>query len=108
MMNEINDHTLQQISTMLKALAEPTRLKMMQQLHQGECSVGDLVSKLDCTQANVSRHLKNLSSVNLVKSRKDGTTVFYSISDPCVDKMCESICGGFMELYQKREQLMNL
>lgn len=101
-LEDIKEQHLLEISNMLRALSEPTRLKIMQNLHQSEMNVGQLVDALGTSQANISKHLKILSIVNLVKSRREGTTIFYSLFDPCIHNLCESICGNYFQLLEKR------
>lgn len=93
---------LEDIAELLKALGDATRLKIMQLLHRGEHTVGEIVSQLCCSQANVSKHLRVLYNASVVTPRKVGTTVCYSIADDCVTQLCLTICKGHERLFEKK------
>ena len=63
------------------ALADPTRLAILDRLRVGERSVGQLCGETAAAQSLISFHLKTLRDVGLVFARKDGRTVWYSL-DP--------------------------
>ena len=67
-----------------RALADPKRLCVLESLASGELSVGDLSSKVGCQVPNMSQHLSVLRTAGLVTTRRDGSTVFYRLSDPRV------------------------
>lgn len=60
-------------------LADPTRRRLVELLHGGERSVGDLVAGVDIAQPGVSRHLRILSEAGFVTSRADGQRRLYSL-----------------------------
>jgi len=88
-----SDAMLHGISARFKALAEPMRLRVLDTLRRGECTVGELVETLDATQANVSKHLAVLHREGLVARRKEGLHVYYRVADPSVFELCDVICG---------------
>ena len=61
-----------------KALADETRLRLLNLLLRHELNVNEIVSVMDMGQSRVSRHLKILTDCGLLKSRRDGLCVFYS------------------------------
>jgi DNA-binding transcriptional ArsR family regulator len=67
-----------------RALADSKRLCVLEQLAQGEQSVGELSRSVGCQVPNMSQHLAVLRSAGLVATRRDGSTVFYRLSDPSV------------------------
>ena len=81
------------IAHRLKAMAEPTRLQILQLLAGGELCVGELVAQLDCTQANVSKHLGVLRAAGLVRPRRDGMNVYYAVEEPAALEVCHLMCG---------------
>jgi len=95
---------LDAIAAMLKALSDTSRLRILQVLHEGEASVGEIVERTQLTQANVSKHLKLLKQVHLVALRKEGTQVFYRMSDPCVGELCLVICDAYLQLVRNNSQ----
>ena len=68
----------------IKALAHPARLFMLEQLKQKERCVCELTEMVGADISTVSRHLANLRDVGLVQIEKRGTQVFYSLKTPCV------------------------
>ena len=67
-----------------KTLAHPARLAILDHLRNGEKNVNELQVLLDADQSTVSQQLARLRSGNLVDTRKEGTTVYYSIRDPLI------------------------
>lgn len=65
----------------LRAIADPTRLRLVFLLRDGERCVGELVDALRLPQSTVSRHLSHLRRTKLVRTRRSGTTVFYSLGN---------------------------
>ena len=66
--------------TLLKAAAEPTRLRILLLLAQGELNVKDLTRILGQSQPRVSRHLKILTAAGLIERFRDGSWVFLSLA----------------------------
>jgi ArsR family transcriptional regulator, arsenate/arsenite/antimonite-responsive transcriptional repressor len=67
---------------LFRALADPTRLRLLRLLGRGELCVCDLMAILRLPQARTSRHLGTLKKAGLVKSRKDGLWSYYSLTRP--------------------------
>jgi ArsR family transcriptional regulator len=65
----------------LKALSDPTRLKIVELLKQGEICACKFVPLTKKAQPTVSQHLKILENAGIVKSRKEGKTILYSVVD---------------------------
>src|SRR5262245_48014349 len=65
-----------------QALAHPTRIHIIECLRDGELSVGTLSGRVQAEPANLSQHLAVLRSKSLVTSRKEGNQVIYSLRDP--------------------------
>jgi ArsR family transcriptional regulator len=61
-----------------KAIADPKRLLIINELRDGELSVGDLCEALELSQSNVSQHLAILRERGVVSSRREGTSVIYA------------------------------
>jgi len=68
----------------LKALANESRLKIVDRLSKGECSVGELTELVGSDQSTVSKHLAVLRSNNIVNDRREGNVVYYTLLTPCV------------------------
>ena len=78
-----------------KAFASPHRLVVLNILCQGEHTVESLARHAGLTIANVSRHLQLLRGVNLVRQRKEGKFVYYSLADGRARQMVEIIYDMF-------------
>jgi ArsR family transcriptional regulator len=71
-----------QVNLMFRAFSDPTRLRILHLIHEHELCVGDVVSVLRLPQPTVSRHLAYLRRARLVRGRKDGLWVYYSLATP--------------------------
>lgn len=88
----MTDATLEIVARRFRTLGEPFRLRLLQQLEQGEQTVGELVQSLEASQSNVSKHLQLLYDASLVIRRRDGNSIFYGIGDPIVFELCRLVC----------------
>ena len=68
----------------LKAMAHPTRLYMLEMLAKGERCVCELNELVDADHSTISKHLKILKQSGLVSDRKEGLKVYYKLEVPCV------------------------
>ena len=75
-------------SKVFKALADPIRLRILGLLSSREMCVCEVMVALDLTQPTASHHLRILENVGLVKDRKEGKWVFYSIAKPEIFEEC--------------------
>jgi len=81
-MKETNTFRIQ--AQLLKALANEARLKIVDRLAKGECSVGELTEVIGLDQSTVSKHLSLLRAHGIVRDRRDGNIVYYELLTPCV------------------------
>jgi ArsR family transcriptional regulator, zinc-responsive transcriptional repressor len=79
--NELDEETLFIVSQTFKALSDPTRIRILHLLFDGEHSVNDIAEKLSLLQSTVSHQLRFLKNLRLVKFRREGTSLFYSCDD---------------------------
>jgi DNA-binding transcriptional ArsR family regulator len=77
-----NADTADKLSRLFKALADETRLRMLRLLEVREMCVCEVMVALELTQPTASHHLGLLENAGLVKDRKEGKWVFYSIANP--------------------------
>ena len=75
------DSRLVQMAELFKALDDPTRLKIINALLLAEMCVCDISALLNMTQPAISHHLKTLRQTQLIKYRRDGKIVYYSLDD---------------------------
>ena len=88
---------------MLRTLSDPTRLRLLSILTQGELSVTALCDELQLAQPTVSHHLGRLRSARLVANRRDGKRVYYSLNQEVVTQPGGrnglTIAAGLLELH---------
>jgi ArsR family transcriptional regulator, lead/cadmium/zinc/bismuth-responsive transcriptional repressor len=77
------------LALLFQALSDPTRLRIIHALIQREICVCDLAATLEMTQSSISHQLKNLRALRLVKHRKVGRMVYYSIDDDHILSLME-------------------
>ena len=95
--HELTDPLVELIAQRFRAMGEPLRIKLLDRLRSGEASVGDLTAALGANQQNISRHLAVLHGSGIVSRRKAGTRTLYSIADPTVFALCDTVCGALEE-----------
>ena len=81
------------ISRLFAVLSEPSRLVLVQALHEGPQTVSQLVAACGMKQANVSKHLGILHLHHLVRRQREGISVRYEIADPMIFALCNLVCG---------------
>lgn len=77
----LDDEVIQAMADSFKALADPTRLRILALLSEGECGVGDIADHLDVSQSAVSHQLRLLRGLDIVRFRKEGREVYYDLAD---------------------------
>ena len=78
---------IRRLADTYKVLGDPTRLKMVMALAGGEMCVCDLASFIGLTDSAVSHHLRRLKDLALVKNRRDGQILYYSLDDRHVEEL---------------------
>lgn len=78
----------------LRILSDPTRLRILWALSQGESSVACLAELSDATPTSVSQHLAKLRLAGLVRARRQGTFMFYVIVDPQLQVLLETVMAS--------------
>ncbi|MDQ3214575.1 MAG: metalloregulator ArsR/SmtB family transcription factor [Pseudomonadota bacterium] len=73
-------------------LSQPTRLKILNAICEGELSVSEIVERVGSTQTNVSRHLNLMYGKRVLKRRRAGPMTFYSIADRNIVTLCRTAC----------------
>lgn len=77
----ISPDDLYQLADLFKAFGDPTRLRILYTLSEGELCVCDIADSLSMTQSAISHQLRILKEKHLVKAYRDGKTIFYSLAD---------------------------
>jgi ArsR family transcriptional regulator len=96
---------LRLVAQRFKALAEPSRLEILNALRRGERTVTEIQESTGLGQANVSRHLQVLHGAGFVDRRKDGVTARYRLADQDVFQLCDLVCGRLEQEALARRKL---
>lgn len=99
MEKELQKEFIQELAEFFKIFGDATRIRILQTLLEGERNVGDLADVLEMSQSAVSHQLRVLRQNDLVKYRKEGKTVFYSLDDEHIRMVLEQ---GMTHLRHKR------
>lgn len=92
-LHELPPAVLERVSDRFKMLGDPTRLQLVNALHaDDELSVGELVERVGLSYGAVSKQLALLRSHGIVAKRREGTRIFYRISDPTLSDLCDVVC----------------
>ncbi|MPN57692.1 Transcriptional repressor SmtB [bioreactor metagenome] len=83
------DDALYDLAELYKLFGDTTRIKILYALSAGEICVCDIAQLLGMTQSAISHHLRSLKQSKLVKFRRDGKTVYYSLADAHVETILE-------------------
>jgi DNA-binding transcriptional ArsR family regulator len=68
-------------SSFLKAIAQPTRLRILYFLKDGEKCQCEIIPKMKEDQSNISRHLTHMRDMGILESRREGVSIYYKIKD---------------------------
>ncbi len=88
-MNKNNIEIINKVSDFYKIVSVPSRLKIIATLDEKELNVSDLCNEVDMTQSAISHQLAILKQFNIVKSRKQGKEVYYSLADSHIKDLIE-------------------
>ena len=104
----LSDDLVELIAERFRALCEPTRIKLLDRLREGEATVQELTEVIGSTQQNVSKHLGVLRQAAIVRRRKEGNFVHYSIADEGVFALCEDVCGSLRRQLDELRALVDV
>ncbi len=86
------DQVLESVSGYFALLSEPTRLRILHAICDGERTVSDIVSATGATQTNVSRHLNAMYKAGVLLRRREANFTWYSVADRTVTEICRMVC----------------
>lgn len=89
--NKILPMNLEKKAEVLKALGQPTRLRIMEYLRDGERCVCEIFPAIGGQQSNVSRHLAVLKQAGLVSDRREGVSIYYRVLEPSLFKLLDDL-----------------
>lgn len=76
-----DDNTLYKLAELFKVFGDPTRIRILYSLSKKELCVQDIADTLSMTQSAISHQLRVLKQMALVKFRREGKTIYYSLAD---------------------------
>ena len=88
-----------------RTFSDSTRLMIINELREGEKQVGDLAQTLQIAQAMVSRHPAILRERGIAITRREGTKVYYSLSNPRICEACDLIHEILLKQIEKNKEL---
>jgi ArsR family transcriptional regulator len=98
----MEEMAIQLKAEVLKALAQPTRLKILEMLRNGERCICEIVPAINGEQSNISRHISTMQKSHLISTRKDGVKVMVKVRDPRIFEILDTV-GLFLKT-QMQEQ----
>jgi ArsR family transcriptional regulator len=87
----MDERTIQLKSEVLKALAQPTRLKILECIRKGEKCICEIVPEINGEQSNISRHISLMQKSHLITTRKDGVKVMAKVTGPEVFEILDKV-----------------
>ena len=87
----MDERVLELKAEILKALAQPTRLKILELLRNGEKCICEIVPAINGEQSNISRHISLMQKSRLITTRKDGVKVMVKVRDPEIFNILDKV-----------------
>ena len=91
----------------LKALAQPTRLRILECLRKGEKCICEIVPLIHGEQSNISRHISVMQKSRLVATRKDGVRVMVKVRDPKIFDVLDRVSQILQNQIKEQERLFS-
>lgn len=109
MKEAIPENMLHGVAERFRVLSDANRLRILQLLlRDGALNVGELVVRLDMSQANVSKHLRTLFEAGVVDREARGTAAYYAVVDPTVAELCDVVCGRLREQVERQAKAFSM
>lgn len=97
--------------TVFKALADPTRRQILQDLREGELTAGDIAARFTISGPSISRHLGLLKGAGLVRERREANRIYYSLVEErlalCLGGFLSAVCPEQIVLRRRRERRLD-
>jgi ArsR family transcriptional regulator len=101
----MEERVLELKAEILKALAQPTRLKILEFLRHGERCICEIIPAVDGEQSNVSRHISLMQKSHLVTTRKDGVKVMVKVTDREIFNILDRVSRVLKVKFKEQEKL---
>jgi ArsR family transcriptional regulator len=101
----MDERVLELKAEVLKTLAQPTRLKILECLRGGEKCICEIVPAINGEQSNISRHISLMQKTNLVTTRKDGVKVMVKVKDQKIFEILDKVSLILKNQMKEQEKL---
>lgn len=102
----LNSYMADDSAGVFRALADPTRRQILQDLREGELTAGDIVARFTISGPSISRHLSVLKAAGLVTERRDANRIYYALVEDrlanCVGGFLSAVCPEQVVLRKRR------
>jgi DNA-binding transcriptional ArsR family regulator len=102
----MEERLLELKAEVLKALAQPTRLKILELLRNGERCICEIVPAINGEQSNISKHISLMQKSHLITTRKDGVKVMVNVKDPGVFEILDKVSAILKNQMKEQEKLL--
>lgn len=102
----MDEKVIEMKAEVLKALAQPTRIKILECLRSGEKCICEIVPVINGEQSNISRHISLMQKSHLVTTRKDGVRVMVNVKDPKVFEILDKVSAILKTQMKEQERLI--
>lgn len=100
---------IERIADRFRLLGDPTRLRLVNAMYtEGELTVGDLVERVGTSYGAVSKQLAMLRAQGVISRRREGSKIYYEISDPSLSELCDVACRGVQAEWQRAAVALEL
>lgn len=103
----IKQRILKRQADFCRALGDPKRLNILNELREGEVMVNNLADRLGLKQSNASQHLAVLRRIGLISPRKVGNIVYYSLANPKIMEACDLVHEVIAAQLMHEQQLVS-
>ena len=103
----MEERVLELKAEILKALAQPTRLKILELLRNGEKCICEIVPAINGEQSNISRHISLMQKSHLVTTRKEGVRVMVKVKDPEIFEILNKVSVILKKQMKEQEKLFS-
>jgi DNA-binding transcriptional ArsR family regulator len=106
MEESMEERLLELKAEVLKVLAQPTRLKILELLRNGERCICEIVPAINGEQSNISKHISLMQKCHLITTRKDGVKVMVNVKDPRVFEILDKVGAILKSQMKEQERLL--
>jgi len=103
----MNERILELKAEVFKTLAQPTRLKILELLRNGEKCICEIVPAINGEQSNISRHISLMQKNHIITTRKDGVRVMVKVKNPEIFNILDRVSRILKVQFEEQEKLFS-